>query len=303
MSEISFFIDKIVELIISDYTLLLSILLLSFFCFHAGYFLIIFGTSRKISVFDVLRGNFRKGIYWNYQSIIGVFLNLVSRITFPLYFIFAGSNSSLVDYLFWGIIMIITVFFLLKKLLFAAPHEFESDVEVVKKTLITIDERDKMWSIYNAAFEPLNKKSPCKQSMEFEHFKGAMLDEAVLKFVIQRKNDGVIAGFSLITNSFDHTPWISEEYFKYHYAEKYAKKLVYYFIGISISPNFRGNGYAIPLVEYTIDQLPKDVVIGFDHSFNINPKLHFFTRVIKQAKFIKRTHIDRQHYHVVEYKK
>ena len=61
----------------------------------------------------------------------------------------------------------------------------------------------------------------------------------------------------------------------------------------------KGNGYSLYLIEHIIDDLPKESIMGFDHSGNINPLLHHFTKIIKQSNKINRQRIDQQHYHVV----
>ena len=161
--------------------------------------------------------------------------------------------------------------------------------------------QDILWNIYNKTFEPLNVISPCKQSFDQTHFMELLIDESVKKFILSKENIGIL-GLALITNDLKNTPWISEEYFKFKFPEKYSEKKVYYFVGLAIDKKFRGNKYSISLIEKVIDNLPENSVMGFDHSKNINPLLHHFTKIIRQSRLINRTHIDQQHYHVVEWK-
>ena len=107
----------------------------------------------------------------------------------------------------------------------------------------------------------------------------------------------------MMTSDFKNTPWISEEYFKENYPEEYEKGVIRYFIGLAVHSDFRGNRYSMALMEYIFDNLPVDAIVGFDHSHNVNPMLHHFIRIMRQGNLLKRTYIDRQHYHVIQRKK
>ncbi len=77
---------------------------------------------------------------------------------------------------------------------------------------------------------------------------------------------------------------------------------IYYFQGLAVHDQFRSRNHSLALIEHIIDDIPHNAIMGFDHSNNINPLLHHFTKVVRQARSILRTHIDRQHYHVVQRK-
>ena len=189
---------------------------------------------------------------------------------------------------------------MVKKLVYSVSISKFEDIEIIKKDIIDNDNDKKLlWLIYNETFSPLNKISPCKQSFDEDHFSEVLNDELVYKYLIINKKSEII-GLGLITNHFRNTPWISEEYFKENFSDKHESKLVYYFMGLAINKKYRGNRYSIHLIERIIDDLPKDSIMGFDHSQNINPLLHHFTKIIKHADQITRKRIDRQHYHVVK---
>ena len=190
-----------------------------------------------------------------------------------------------------------------KKVLYRRrPTRFEG-VEIIRYDRIQgAQEASTLWEMYDTTFQPANKLSPCKQSLDHIHFVEALHDSTVRKYILTKKGPGII-GVALVTNDFKNTPWISEDYFKVKYPDEYAKGLAYYFMGMAIRQDFRGNRYSISLLEYIIDDLPRDGVLGFDHSRNVNPFLHHFTRIVRQARLIRRSRIDRQHYHVAQLKK
>ena len=174
------------------------------------------------------------------------------------------------------------------------------EISVLKKDLISDpQESEKVWEIYNHTFEKVNRMSPCKQSFDRDHFLEALHDPTIHKYLLHSDSVGTI-GLALITNDFKNAPWISSDYFKAHFSDAFEKKEIYYFLGLAIHEHFRSRRYSLLLIEHIIDDIPHHAVLGFDHSRNINPLLHHFTKVVKQARSIIRTHIDRQHYHVVQ---
>lgn len=308
MEQIFLYIKNISDSLAQNYNLdlhiFLIVYLLSFAPFYLGYFLMIYGTTRKLQWKDLLNLNIARGkIRWNEQVTSGLFIHLFGRIMPYAYILYAGENLPIIlSVIVWLVILISIVYFIYKFFLIK-HHRTLENITILKRASITDkDELDTLWKIYDETFSPLNKISPCKQSLDYDHFVEALREPSVTKYLLSKEDFGLL-GLALVTNEFKNTPWISEEYFRHKYHHQYNKRVIFYFMGIAIYKEFRGNKYSLSLLEYIIEDLPRDVVIGFDHSTNINPTLHFFTRVIKQSHLIKRTHIDRQNYHVVWYKK
>lgn len=174
-------------------------------------------------------------------------------------------------------------------------------VQVERKDVFDEMEIERLWEIYDKAFEPINKISPCKQSFDRVHFIETLHDPTVRKYVLAKEPIGLV-GIGFITNDLKNTPWISEDYFRTNFPKEHGNKALYYFMGLAIHDAFRGNKYSLRLLEHIIEDLPPDVVMGFDHSRNVNPLLHHFTRIVRQAGQIRRLRIDEQHYHVVRRK-
>lgn len=286
-----------------DLKLFFLIYLISFIPFYLGYFLILYGSSRNLRWHDILKLNLVDKIKLNNQSKIGIIIHLFGRIMPYAYILFFGRNLSMWFYIIVLVCTVLAIFLFVRKFLSSNVPKKDESIKVLRKDYIdSSEEIEKLWGIYNETFIKINKLSPCKQSFDYEHFVESLKDITVRKYILSGAS-GEYIGLGFITNDFKNTPWISEDYFKFNYPKEFAQQLIYYFIGIAVSQQFRGRRYSISLIEHIVDDTPVDSIIGFDHSRNINPMLHHFTRIIKQSHFISRKHIDRQHYHVVQRKK
>jgi hypothetical protein len=278
----------------------LAVYILSILPFYLGYFLILYGSTRKLKFIDVIKFNFKKNIRITFITKSGIVVHLIGRVMPYLYIVLFGKNLPILVYLLISALMVVSAIFIFKKFFrVKVTIEDAHTLSFLKKDVISeIEDSNILWEIYDSTFSILNEISPCKQSLDEEHFREVLKDKTVDKFILYKKDFGII-GLCLTTNDFKNTPWISADYFRKNFPNEYFDKNIYYFIGIAIKKEFRNNRYSIFLIENLIDSIPKNAVIGFDHSKNINPMLHHFTSVVKQANLIQKKHIDQQHYHVV----
>lgn len=278
------------------------IYVVSFIPFYLGYLLIVYGTTRQLKFRDILTLKFKGNLQWDKTATLGFYIHLFGRLMPYAYILFFGKNLALWVYGVVIIVALFSVYVLFRKVATFQERKRSQDVNVVRlNQVIEPTEKERLWSIYDKVFEPVNKISPCKQSLDKVHFFAALEDVSIRKYILKYKDDKII-GLTLTTNNFSNTPWISEEYFEENYKKYHKNRMVYYFMGLAIDSNYRGNKYSISLIESVIDDLPDGAIMGFDHSRNVNPMLHQFTRVVRQSKVIERKHIDKQHYHVVEKK-
>ncbi len=267
--------------------------------FYLGYFLILYGSTRHLKFKDIFSLDFKNKIRLTKQTIIGIIIHVFGRLMPYAYILFFGRNLPTYFYFIAIILLVISIYLFINKIYFKKRNIVDTSLIFSKKLHVDDKtEREILWEIYNSTFEKLNKISPCKQSLDEHHFMEIMENRDVAKYILSKNNHGII-GICLTTNNFMNTPWISEDYFKVNFPNEFFKNKIHYFIGLAIRENHRNNSYSISLIENVIDDLPTDAIIGFDHSKNINPLLHYFTRIVRQAKFIQRKHIDQQHYHVV----
>lgn len=279
------------------------IYILSIIPIYLGAFLIMYGSTRHLKWRDVFSLKIKSGFHFGVQAKLGLILHIFGWAMPYLYIFFWGKHISIWVYILLTIFFVFSMYFLRKKIISHKNKIHMHGVEVVKKEHINNqNEAEDLWDIYNKTFEPVNEISPCRQSLDKNHFIEVLNDLTVQKYILNKTNYGSI-GIALVTNDFKNTPWISADYFRVKFPQEYADKLVYYFMGLAIRNEFRGNKYSMLLIEQIIDDLPHNAVMGFDHSRNINPMLHHFTKIVRQAKDIMRIHVDRQHYHVVQYKK
>ena len=280
----------------------LVIYLSSYIPFYFGYFLILYGTTRHLNFRDVLRFRLKNQLHWTTYSMWGLIIHLFGRLMPYVYILCFSRGLPFWVYLLVSSVALLSVSLILKRLgnhKKAGEHRKDSVTAMKRERIVDHDETERLWEIYNKTFEKVNRLSPCRQSLDREHFMEVLHDTTVAKYLLVHTNAGII-GIGLITNDFKNTPWISSEYFQFHYPESFEKRHIYYFMGLAIDERHRGQHYSLTLIEHIIDDLPHHAILGFDHSGNVNPMLHHFTKVVKQARSIERTHLDRQHYHIVK---
>ena len=274
--------------------------LLSIIPFYLGYFLILRGSTRDVQFKDVIRFKIKK-LKWNRESTTGLLVHLFGRAMPYAYIAFWGENLPTFANALVFILLFVPCIYFAKKIYSGIKiRNRKNNFQIIVKDVISeISEIEEIWKIYSQAFSNLSVISPCRQSFDREHFIEVLKDPTAKKNLIYCDDNNEIAGIAIISNNFKNSPWISEEYFKNKFSEDFSKGLVYYFMGLAIHPLHNKKGYSIALIEKIIDDLPHGSIMGFDHSNNINPFLHYFTHIVKQARSLKREHIDKQHYHVV----
>ena len=269
--------------------------------FYFGYFLMIYGSTREMQWRDIFRFQLQK-LKWNYEFKAGLIIHIIGRIMPYAYILFFSENLPLFIYLIIFVALFLPFSYFVRKIyigLKILKNRSSNSILVKKEIIEDINEMDKLWEIYHNAFSKLNKRSPCKQSFDREHFIDVLKNPTALKYIITDKDNNNFIALALITNNLKNSPWISEEYFESKFPDHFSKGLIYYFMGLAIHDDYKRQGHSLNLIEMIIDDLPHEAIMGFDHSYNINPILHYFTSIVKQAKFIKRKHLDKQSYHIV----
>jgi hypothetical protein len=276
-----------------SFSIFLLIYLFSFIPFYLGYFFIIHG-----SVSGFLKSKDKK-IKWNSEVKIGIFINLVGFVMPYIYILLWGHGLPLFVYILIILILAGMLFCFFKKIHrnFIKGRKINNRT-IVKKDIIEDEEEAKiLWDIYDQSFLETNKKTPCRQSFDKDHFFQILKNATALKYLLFIDNQ--VVGMGMVTNNLENTPWISEDYFKAHFSEATSSGLLYYFMGIVIFKKYQRMGNAIAIIEEIVKNLPEGAILGFDHSFGANRHLPYFTKIISQAKFIKTKYIDRQQYYVV----
>lgn len=102
----------------------------------------------------------------------------------------------------------------------------------------------RLWRLYDAALDPVNRTTPCRQSFHWGAFVRLMLDPRVIKLTCGRDGEH---GFAAVTRHFELLPWISESYFE-DLIRRTGRPFAYVPI-LVIPPNGRGTRAAPALLQ------------------------------------------------------
>ncbi|MFA5026146.1 MAG: hypothetical protein WC503_06600 [Candidatus Shapirobacteria bacterium] len=281
--------------------ILILIYLFSFIPVYGGAFLILYSILKKVDLKNLLKLRFSGINLKDKKAFFGLIVFIVGWFLPYLYILFFGKNLSIIVYLLVIFIGFFSLFLILKKNFFQkiAGDSFKYKVEKFD----IIDDKNlqnELWEIYSISFIETNKKAPCQQSIRSQSdFTEEMLLGTVKKYLLRNENNKVI-GLGLIAEKLSNCTWISGSYFQKEYPQYYNSGKLYYFMGIAIEKDFRNMGLAIKILEYVIDDLLKNkAAMGFDHSYNANKFIPYFTKIVKHKNQLKRKYLDKQVYYLV----
>jgi len=223
--------DQLAQTYNLDAATFIIIYLASFIPIYLGAFLILYGSTRNLSWRDIFSLKIKEGLIFGTHAKVGLVLHIFGWAMPYLYIFIMGRNLP-----FWVYICLVVLFglstYLLRKKIESYKYKVSMhNIEIVRREHINdSNEVNELWDIYNKTFEPINEISPCRQSLDKDHFTEALNDLTVHKYILKRKEIGPI-GLALVTNDFKNTPWISADYFRVRFPEEYVEKLVFYFMG------------------------------------------------------------------------
>lgn len=199
-----------------------------------------------------------------------------------------------VSLLIAGLIYIAYRSFFMKSNLFIDKVEFE------KCVIVENERRVSLWKIYDDAFASANKKSPCRQSYHFDEFMAIMVKTDVVKYILKKDKKDI--GLAMLTTNLKNSSWISEDYFKNNYPDKFQSNKLFYFLGIVLTNEYRRRRFALNCLNYIFSDLPKDIIVGFDHSSAINKHIGKFPLLLNMyyGVNLKRYYLDSMNYYVVK---
>lgn len=200
------------------------------------------------------------------------------------------------DFLYKIIILaIICLFILVIKRKKRKKIEVSSYKIQIIKNITDHEETEKLWAIYDESFKQINEKSPCRQSFHKDDFIKILGKDNVLK-ILAYVNKKPIA-LAMVSNDFANSPWISEDYYRVNFPTEYSERRIYYFMGIVIEKQYRNLGMTVEMLKKLVQKLPKNVIIGFDHSFKNNSRIAKFPYLLGR-QFIKRKYLDSMDYYI-----
>jgi len=155
----------------------------------------------------------------------------------------------------------------------------EDTIRIIE-TLVIHDEaeRARLWSIYKAAFERLNRRTPIHHGgFSKSQFDAVLLDEDFTKFLVYA--DGELAGVTLITNVLEKIPWVNVGYFEDHYPERSASGDIYFLPAVVIDPKHQDlRLIGAKLLQQALTTLGESVVMAVDYSETLRHNLPAFVR-------------------------
>lgn len=121
------------------------------------------------------------------------------------------------------------------------------------------------WPVYDEPFKEINRKFPCRQSFTKEEFADAMVSPTMAKLAYVE--EGEIISMCLLSNDFEHFPWMSKDFYADKYPEEYENEQVYYFVSLLTNPEKQGQLNAVKVVDFITELYELDgneAVITFD---------------------------------------
>ena len=103
-------------------------------------------------------------------------------------------------------------------------------------------------AVYRAAFTPLERLAPARQSLTDEEFLDQMAEPSVAKFVAWDERGEPMA-LAFMATDLHFVPWISPRYFEARFPEHFARRAIYYFGALLVSPAHQGGPWATMVLD------------------------------------------------------
>lgn len=145
-------------------------------------------------------------------------------------------------------------------------------------------ERHRLWSIYEAAFAPLQVATPMRHGSytrpEFE----ALLDDPDFRKYVARVG-GILVGLCVITTRLDKIPWVSSSYYAHRFPDLTARGKVFFLTGVIVDPAYQtAQRVGAVLLAKAVRSLGDEGVLCADYSENLRSGLRpFVERTLGQA--------------------
>jgi hypothetical protein len=138
-----------------------------------------------------------------------------------------------------------------------------------------IDEREaaKQWGCYDAAFQAINAKTPCRQSFREPEYLATLGDPDFTKLVVWKTDTEDICAGAMGTYDLNKIPWVNPEFFECRFPDLIGRLM--YVPTIWVVPKDRGAGLLRVFAEGCLRLLDvrHSLAIAFDHSLTQIPWL------------------------------
>ena len=153
----------------------------------------------------------------------------------------------------------------------------DSDIRIIETLVVHEEEvRQRLWSVYEGAFERLNQRTPIHHgSYDSAQFDAILLDEDFAKFLVYAGDK--LVGATLITNVLTKIPWVNASYFETHYPDRCREGKIYFLPAVVIDPKHQDlRLIGSKLLQQALTTLGEDVVLAVDYSETLRHSLPAF---------------------------
>lgn len=116
-----------------------------------------------------------------------------------------------------------------------------SPADLVVLDVVTGDQRDSAWEIYQAAFDRLRVLAVQRHVMTRAEFDDVCADSRVQKYLGIARS-GQVCAFGSFTNDLSSMPLVSEEYYAHRWPEHHRAGRIWYIGCVGVHPDYRSSG-------------------------------------------------------------
>jgi hypothetical protein len=153
----------------------------------------------------------------------------------------------------------------------------EQEIRIVE-TLVVREQthRERLWTIYERAFEALNERTPIHHGgYTAEQFDAILLDEDFTKFLVHVGAE--LVGATLLTNVLEKIPWVNAGYFNRRYPHRSRARKIFFLPAVVIDPNHQDlRRIGAKLLQQAVTTLGQDAVLAVDYSDTLRHSLPAF---------------------------
>jgi hypothetical protein len=150
-------------------------------------------------------------------------------------------------------------------------------IRIVETLVVRGEEhRHHLWTIYEAAFQQLNERTPIHHGgYTQQQFDAILQDEDFTKFLVYVAE--ALVGATLLTNVLGKIPWVNAAYFEKTYPNRYRDGKIFFLPAVVIDPKHQDlRRIGAKLLQQAVTTLGGDAVLAVDYSETLRQSLPAF---------------------------
>lgn len=154
------------------------------------------------------------------------------------------------------------------------PHRH---LELTWERSLPLEEAERLYELYLAAFEPLKTLSAVRQVLYRHEFLDEMADPRIEKLVARDTSIGGRAvGLSIMTSVLEAVPWISPEFLAAKFPEQARRGTLYYIAFTLADPAVRASAVYVAMLDVLLRRLTDErAVCVYDICAHNNVSMRF----------------------------